>query len=108
MNNKQCHTSKLDCKGAIVGKTYTIVGVNMRTGEQMRPANSRRWNDMLAGLGAKPGCKLQQNCNCLAPGVQDNGVATLIVKSDLRTCDYDTFEQVMQFAVDNDLWIKVE
>lgn len=113
---KNCHKTNRTCGKQ--GKVFKIYGINMATGEMMRPKISQPWNQLLSGLAADFSKKVQHDCHCLQHSTEDDqriqqsvsneGVLTLTMRQSLKKCDPDAFNQVMKFAIANNLWIRTD
>lgn len=103
---KPCHKTGKTCKN-IARECLIVKGINT-SGEIMRPSSQNRWNEMLCGMLAHiPYDKRILYAHCLQP-VVENGILSIRIGAGLRSCDPDIYYQVIDFALDNNLQVKID
>lgn len=95
------------CKGQACASPleFTIIGRDS-SGHKFRPASAGlEWSTRIAGwlaVGERTAaCRV-----CLSPGQEEDGTSNLRVFQSLRRCQPEVWEQVVNFAFENDLEIE--
>lgn len=95
------------CKGQACASPleFTIIG-KTSDGRKFRPASAGlEWSARIAGW-LSVGERISTCRVCMSPSQAEDGTPALRVFQSLRQCQPDVWEQVVDFALDNDLEIE--